>query len=92
GGGGNDRIDGGLGSDTVVFSGNRAQYTITWNGQTGTVVGPDDAGNTNTDTLTNVEFLRFADQTIAATPTGGLNVSGDVTANTMTGTAFADTL
>lgn len=87
GGAGNDRIDGGLGNDTVVFSGARSQYTITWNGQTGTVVGVD-----GTDTLTNVESLRFADQTIAATPTGGLNVSGDVTANTMTGTAFVDTL
>ncbi|MGV3580265.1 M10 family metallopeptidase C-terminal domain-containing protein [Brevundimonas sp.] len=87
GGAGNDRIDGGLGSDTVVFSGNRSAYTITWNGQTGTVTGPD-----GTDTITNVEFLRFADQTIAAAPTGGLNVSGDITANTMNGTASADTL
>ncbi len=87
GGLGNDIIDGGLGSDTVVFSGNRAAYTITWNGQVGTVVGPD-----GTDRITNVEFLRFADQTIAAAPTGGLVVSGDITANTITGTAFGDQL
>ena len=87
GGAGNDRIDGGLGSDTVVFSGNRSAYTITWNGQTATVFGPD-----GTDVISNVEFLRFADQTIAAAFTGGLNVSGDITANTMTGTASADTL
>ncbi|MBJ7485091.1 M10 family metallopeptidase C-terminal domain-containing protein, partial [Brevundimonas sp.] len=87
GGGGNDRIDGGLGSDTVVFSGNRAAYTITWNGQTATVVGPD-----GTDIISNVESLRFADQTIMAAFTGGLNVSGDITANAMTGTALADTL
>jgi hypothetical protein len=40
GGGGNDTIDGGLGSDTVVFSGARSAYTITWNGQVGTVRGP----------------------------------------------------
>lgn len=87
GGGGNDRIDGGLGSDTVVFSGNRAQYTITWNGNIGTVVGLD-----GTDTITNVEFLRFADQTIAATPSGGLIVGGDLLNNSITGTAFADSL
>jgi Ca2+-binding RTX toxin-like protein len=87
GGAGNDRIDGGLGTDTVVFSGNRAQYTITWNGQTANVVGPD-----GTDVISNVEFLRFADQTIAAAFSGGLNVSGDVLNNTMTGTASVDTL
>ena len=87
GGAGNDRIDGGLGTDTVVFSGNRSAYTITWNGQTANVVGPD-----GTDVISNVEFLRFADHTIAAAFTGGLNVSGDITANTMTGTASVDTL
>ncbi len=87
GGGGNDRIEGGLGSDTVVFSGQRSAYTITWNGQTGTVTGAD-----GVDTLTNVEFLRFADQTIAAAPTGGLSVAGDITNNTLNGTAFADVL
>lgn len=87
GGVGNDRIDGGLGSDTVVFSGNRAQYTITWNGQTANVVGPD-----GTDVISNVEFLRFADQTIAAAFTGGLNVSGDILNNSLTGTASVDTL
>jgi serralysin len=41
GNGGNDVIDGGLGSDTVVFSGNRASYTVSWNGQVVTVTGPD---------------------------------------------------
>ena len=87
GNGGNDQIDGGLGIDTVVFSGNRSAYTITWNGQIGTVVGPD-----GTDTITNVEFLQFADQTIAATPTGGLVVSGDITNETISGTAFADAI
>ena len=87
GGAGNDRIDGGLGSDTVVFSGNRSAYTIIWNGQTATVSGPDGA-----DVISNVEFLRFADQTIAAAFTGGLNVSGDVTNNVMNGTASADVM
>ena len=87
GGLGNDRIDGGLGSDTVVFSGNRSQYTITYNGSTATVTGPD-----GTDTISNVEFLRFADQTIAAAFTGGMNVSGDILNNSITGSTSADTL
>lgn len=84
---GNDTIDGGLGVDTVVYSGSRSAYTVTWNGRVGTVSGPD-----GTDTLTNVEFLRFADQTIAAAPTGGLIVSGDITNNVINGTDLADTL
>ena len=87
GGLGNDIIDGGLGSDTVVFSGARAGYTITWNGAVGTVTGAD-----GTDTITNVEFLRFSDQTIAATPTGGVTLAGDITANAFSGTAFVDVL
>lgn len=87
GNGGNDVIDGGLGSDTVIFSGARSSYTITWNGQTGTVTGPG-----GTVTVRNVEFLQFSDQTVAAAPTGGVTVAGDVTNETITGTAFADTM
>ena len=85
--GGNDEIDGGLGSDTVVFAGARANYVVTWNGQVGTV-----SGLGQTVTVSNVEFLQFSDQTIAATPTGGLLVGGDITNETITGTAFGDTI
>ncbi len=85
--GGSDIADGGLGTDTVVFSGALAAYTITWNGQTGTV-----SGNGQTVTVTNVEFLQFTDQTIAATPTGGVVVGGDITNETITGTALADVI
>ncbi|NJC41309.1 serralysin [Brevundimonas alba] len=87
GNGGNDVIDGGLGTDTVVFSGARASYTITWNGQVGTVTGPD-----GTVTVRNVESLQFSDQTIAAAPTGGVTVAGDITNETINGTNFADTI
>ena len=84
---GDDVVDGGLGSDTVVFSGTRATYTVSWNGQIGTVTG-----NGQTVTVTNVEFLQFTDQTIAATPTGGLVVGGDITNETITGSALADVI
>ena len=87
GGGGNDTIDGGLGSDTVVFSGVRSAYSIVWNGQVATVTGPG-----GTVTVSNVEFLAFSDQTIAATPSGGLSVTGDITNETIAGTAFADVI
>jgi serralysin len=86
--GGNDVIDGGLGIDTVVFSGVRANYTITWNGRVGTVSAVGQA----TVTVTNVEFLQFSDMTVAAAPTGGLIVGGDATNETISGTTLADTL
>ncbi|GAA0569796.1 Ig-like domain-containing protein [Rhizomicrobium electricum] len=70
GNGGNDIIDGGAGADTVLYSGNRADYTITFTSDTTlTVAGPD-----GTDSLSNVEYLQFADQ----------KVSTDRTAPTLT--------
>lgn len=84
---GTDVVDGGLGTDTVVFSGARAAYTVSWNGQVGTITG-----NGQNVTVTNVEFLQFTDQTIAAAPTGGVVVGGDMTNETITGTALADVI
>src|SRR6202035_2746713 len=58
--GANDTIDGGGGINTVVFSGARSSYTLTALAGNGVrVVGPD-----GTDTLSNIEKLTFADQTI----------------------------
>ena len=56
----NNTIDGGAGIDSVVFSGLRSAYTLTdlGNGSVG-VSGPD-----GTDTLSNLEKLVFADQTV----------------------------
>ncbi|TLU55671.1 MAG: hypothetical protein FDX02_02775 [Chlorobium sp.] len=63
GGAGNDLINGGAGDDTAEFSGTRAQYTIgAYNAATLSyaIAGPD-----GTDTITSIEHLKFADQTIA---------------------------
>jgi Ca2+-binding RTX toxin-like protein len=64
GGAGNDTIEGGLGTDTVRYEGNASSYTVapgdtstTW-----TVTGPSADG---TDTLRNVEQIRFADKLLA---------------------------
>ncbi|QIO32734.1 M10 family metallopeptidase C-terminal domain-containing protein [Bradyrhizobium sp. 1(2017)] len=68
GGGGNDTIIGGAGSDIVVYSGNQANYAISYdaNTQTFTVVdqrvGPADGA----DTVTGVEYFKFANGTIAS--------------------------
>jgi hypothetical protein len=57
GGTGNDTIDGGTGTDVAWFAGRETQYTIT-----GTLPGPVTVGGTGpdaTDTLTNVERIKF---------------------------------
>jgi Ca2+-binding RTX toxin-like protein len=61
---GNDTIDGGLGLDSAVFSGLRSAYTLTALGGTSVRV----AGTDGTDTLSNVEFLVFSDQTLSWPP------------------------
>ena len=59
GGAGNDVIDGGTGIDTATFGGNLAAYSFSPGSII--VVGPD-----GRDTLIDVEFLSFDDQTIPA--------------------------
>ncbi|MFZ4699254.1 MAG: FG-GAP-like repeat-containing protein [Candidatus Methylumidiphilus sp.] len=61
--GGNDTIDGGNGTDTALFSGNRTGYAITKSSSGFTVSAL--AGSDGTDTLQNVERIRFADGGIA---------------------------
>ncbi|MEM6972667.1 MAG: Ig-like domain-containing protein [Pseudomonadota bacterium] len=67
---GNDTVDGGGGIDTVLFSGALADYDIVPGGATFTVTDLRTSANEGSDTFTNVEFLQFSDQTIAA-PGGG---------------------
>ena len=63
-------VDGGSGVDTVAFSAGRSGYVLT---QTGVgnfnITGPD-----GTDTLTNVEYAQFADQTVRLLPGSGTAV------------------
>jgi hypothetical protein len=55
---GNNVFDGGLGSDTVVYSGTMASYGIAQNADGSiTVTGPD-----GTDTLISIEKIQFKDQ------------------------------
>lgn len=62
GNGGNDTIDGGAGTaDVAVFSGDYSSYTITDSGGTVTVTH-NGSGADGTDTLTNIEFIDFADK------------------------------
>ena len=71
GGLGNDTIDGGSNVDTAIVSGNRSAYSITQTAiGTFTVSGPD-----GTDTLTNIEFLQFDDETIRLLRGSGVSVN-----------------
>ena len=59
GGLGNDTLDGSIGVDKATFSGFSGAYTVTRNGLTTTVIGPD-----GTDTLTGIELLQFGDSSV----------------------------
>ena len=75
---GNNTIVGGAGTDTVVFSGARADYQITVTG--GTVTVTDLRGDTRAqgiNTLTEVERLQFADQLHLLAPPPPDPVPGD---------------
>ncbi len=62
GGTGNDTIDGGAGIDTATYSGKLANYSVTKSGNTYTV--KDKTGTDGTDTLTNIESLKFTDLSV----------------------------
>lgn len=57
---GNDTVDAGAGLDTVIFTGNRAGYTVAKTSTGFSVSGPD-----GVDALANVERIKFADTTVA---------------------------
>jgi len=60
----NELFDGGEGSDTVIFNGKFSNYSFT---RTSTSLELDDqrtSTNDGTDTLSNIEFIQFTDQTI----------------------------
>ena len=70
--GGNDTLNGGLnqfgasvGADIAVYSGNRANYTITKQGGTITITDKRPGSPDGTDTLYNIETLRFADKDLS---------------------------
>ncbi len=73
GGGGNDTIDGGAGTDTAVYSGNKANYAITYNTvtQTLTLVDQRSGSPDGTDTVSGVEYFQFADGTVASSTLTG---------------------
>ena len=77
GGTGNDTIDGGAGTDLAVFSGAKADDSITYNSTTQTFTIADQRSGTpdGTDTVVGVENFKFADGTFASSSFTGPPVS-----------------
>jgi hypothetical protein len=71
-GAGNDTIDGGAGTDTVVFTGTRADHTIAKTSTGWTISSTADG----TDTLSNVERLKFSDSGLALDLTAANSAGG----------------
>ena len=80
GGQGNDSIDGGSGTDYVFYADNFADCSITYS-SLNYIVKTKTEG---TDSVTNIEFLKFLDQTIDSTWLNSLPFN-------ITGTAFNET-
>ena len=83
GGGGNDLIDGLGGVNTAAYSGNELDYQYTQNADGSWTVTDLRSGSPDgTDTLRNVEFLKFNDATVDLGPPVAF----------ITGTASSDTI
>lgn len=63
--GGNDTILGGTLTDTAEYMGNKSEYTIQKNSNGSYSVTDTISNRDGTDTLTNIERLKFLDQTVA---------------------------
>ncbi|MBG6143774.1 mannose-6-phosphate isomerase-like protein (cupin superfamily) [Labrenzia sp. EL_142] len=74
--GGNDTVDGGAGTDTMVLSGNQGDYNIYDNGDGSyTVIDTRTGSPDGTNTVSNVENYRFADGDVQV---GDLSMSTDM--------------
>ena len=97
---GDDTINGGLGSDVAIYQGVKSQYTITNNNNGTWTVADSVSGRDGTDTVSNIEFLQFTDQTYSLLGpllplTGSANVdtlNGSYGDDTITGLAKVDIL
>lgn len=89
---GDDTLDGGAGTDTAQFRLNRADYDIVYVGSYW-AVSDRTADRDGTALITNIEFLQFADQRIAA-PTGPGPIYGTSDSDDLTdkATSGADTI
>ncbi len=70
---GNDTLDGGAGTDTALYDGKAANFTITRTSTGFTVT--DKTGAEGTDTLANIERIRFSDAKVALDVNGNAGMA-----------------
>jgi Ca2+-binding RTX toxin-like protein len=75
---GDDTLDGGAGGDTAVFIGNRADYSVVdLGGGSYRITDTRGGARDGVDTISNIEFARFANGTYAlSTMFGGATITG----------------
>ena len=95
--GGYSKVDGGLGTNTVVYAGPSQNYSASRNSD-GSWTIKDNVGNDGTDTLTRIQRLQFSDMTIRLdTPTvvgppSSVNVSKGDSQSATVGAAYVTAL
>ena len=90
GGSGNDILNGGTGTDTVSLSGNFNNYKITYNSSTKAFTLLDNRSGSpdGSDSVSNIEYIQFADTKVTVVATASGNAFNTVTlglANTALG-------
>lgn len=76
-----DNLYGGAGTDTADYTGNRSDYLITDNGDGSMTVADLRAGTPDgRDTVWEIEFLKFADRTVAGSVNAPPSIAGGDTA------------
>ncbi|HXC55385.1 MAG TPA: hypothetical protein VNU97_08830 [Rhizomicrobium sp.] len=88
--GGNDILDGGAGNDTAVYSGNIADYKIGFAAGAFTVADQRAGTPDGSDTVTNVEQLKFADGTLALDEVHGITTQHIALNSGVTSIALTD--
>jgi serralysin len=82
GNGGDDTLDGGSNVDMAVYNGNYDRFSVS-KIPTGGISVKDKFGTNGTDTLTNIEWIKFDDKTIDSSTIRLLSLAGDSTDNTL---------
>lgn len=91
GGKGNDTLNGGEGIDTATYSGNRAEYAINYNSSIGVfTVADTNTGRDDIDSVSNVEYLQFADVTVDTSTLIINKIQGTELADILNGTSGDD--
>ncbi len=92
GGAGNDALDGGANNDVAVFAGGISNFALARNGTT--ITATDTTGAEGTDTLTNIETLRFngVNYTVVAGTNGNNALNGAAGSQAVFGMDGNDTI